>query len=229
MHGVNPLTHVYLSNMSSYGAENSVLEFYNSWFRDGSALWDRVGTSTYGPAPGFVPGGPNPSYNWDGCCPNGCGSPGNNALCYSISISPPTNQPIQKSYKDFNNDWPIDSWQVTENAIYSQSAYVRLLSNFMGSGCPQKISSPSETLSTFSFVCFPNPARSIINVVFKEPLEHDLALELVNELKQEVYHETIQSGNTQTAIDVTNLPAGLYMILITNGNEVLKEKVVVTK
>ena len=137
MHGTNPLTHVYLSNMSSYGAENSVAEFYNSWFHDGSAKWDRVGVSTYGPAPGFVPGGANPTYNWDGCCPVNCGSGDNNALCYSISIEPPRNQPAQKSYKDFNNDWPIDSWQVTENAVYSQAAYIRLLSNFLSTSCTQ--------------------------------------------------------------------------------------------
>ncbi|HYV93158.1 MAG TPA: glycoside hydrolase family 9 protein [Chitinophagales bacterium] len=229
MHGVNPLTHVYMSNMSSYGAENSVKEFYNSWFRDGSALWDRVGTSTYGPAPGFVPGGPNPSYNWDGCCPSGCGSAGNNALCYSISISPPTNQPIQKSYKDFNNDWPIDSWQVTENAIYSQSTYVRLLSNFMGSGCPQKISSPAETSNAISFVCYPNPARSILNVLFNEPLVHDATIMFVNELKQEVYNEIIPGGTTQTEIDVNDFPSGIYMLIVVTGNEAWKQKVVVVK
>jgi len=229
IHGVNPLTHVYLSNMSSYGAENSVKEFYNSWFHDGSALWDRVGTSTYGPAPGFVPGGPNPSYNWDGCCPSGCGSAGNNALCYSISISPPTNQPIQKSYKDFNNDWPIDSWQVTENAIYSQSAYVRLLSNFMGSGCPQKISSPVETSNAISFVCYPNPARSTLNVVFNDVLKHDVTLVLVNELKQEVYSQIIPRGTAQTEIEVNNFPSGIYMLIVVNGNEVWKEKVMLAK
>lgn len=139
IHGVNPLTHVYISNMKNYGAENSVAEFYHSWFHDGSAKWDRVGVSTYGPAPGFVPGGANPDYNWDGCCPNNCGSGENNALCYSISIEPPRNQPIQKSYKDFNNDWPIDSWQVTENAIYYQAAYIRLLSNFMSPTCKQAL------------------------------------------------------------------------------------------
>lgn len=229
MHGVNPLTHVYLSNMSSYGAENSVLEFYHSWFSDGSVLWDRVGTSTYGPAPGFVPGGPNPGYNWDGCCPNGCGSPGNNALCYSISISPPKDQPIQKSYKDFNNSWPINSWEVTENAIYSQSAYVRLLSNFIGSGCPQKISSPAETPNTISFVCFPNPAHSTINVAFKEAPEHDFTLRIVNDLKQEVYHQSIQSGTPQIAIDVKNLPTGIYMILVANGNAVRAQRVVIVR
>ena len=89
IHGVNPLGLVYLSNMSGAGAENSVNEFYHTWFTNGSLLWDRVGTSTYGPPPGYLTGGPNPSYNWDGCCPSGCGSSGNNAVCNSESITPP--------------------------------------------------------------------------------------------------------------------------------------------
>ena len=76
IHGVNPFNLVYLSNMYDYGGDNCANEFYHTWFANGSALWDRVGTSTYGPAPGFVTGGPNPSYNWDSCCPTGCG--GNN-------------------------------------------------------------------------------------------------------------------------------------------------------
>jgi len=96
LHGTNPLNMVYLSNMYDFGAENGVNEFYHSWFADGSAKWDRVGQSMFGPAPGFLTGGPNPSYNWDGCCPNGCGSPQSNALCNSESISPPKGQPAQK-------------------------------------------------------------------------------------------------------------------------------------
>jgi hypothetical protein len=102
LHGVNPLNMVYLSNMYRYGGDNCVNEFYHSWFCNGSAKWDRVGKSQYGPAPGYVTGGPNPSYDWDGCCPGGCGSSANNAVCLSESISPPKNQPRQKSYKDFN-------------------------------------------------------------------------------------------------------------------------------
>ncbi len=68
LHGVNPLSLVYLSNMNEHGAENSVNEFYHTWFADKSAAWDRVGTSTYGPPPGFLTGGPNPTYSWDACC-----------------------------------------------------------------------------------------------------------------------------------------------------------------
>jgi len=131
LHGVNPLQMVYLSNMYAYGADQGVNEFYHSWFTDGSPLWDRVGTSTYGPAPGFLTGGPNPQYDWDGCCPNSCGSAENNALCGSTPPSPPYGQPAQKSYLDFNTSWPLDSWSVTENSNGYQVAYIRLLSQFV--------------------------------------------------------------------------------------------------
>ncbi|HPR32798.1 MAG TPA: glycoside hydrolase family 9 protein, partial [Prolixibacteraceae bacterium] len=131
LHGVNPLNIVYLSNMYRYGAENCVNEFYHSWFTDGSAKWDRVGESTYGPAPGYLTGGPNPSFDWDGCCPGGCGSSSNNAKCIAESLTPPKGQPNQKSYKDFNTGWPLNSWSVTENSCGYQVAYIKLLSKFV--------------------------------------------------------------------------------------------------
>ncbi|MFA9388601.1 MAG: glycoside hydrolase family 9 protein [Prolixibacteraceae bacterium] len=131
INGVNPLNLVYLSNMYLYGAENGVNEFYHTWFANGSEKWDRVGESIYGPPPGFLTGGPNPSYDWDGCCPSGCGSTGNNALCNSESIAPPKGQPSQKSYKDFNTSWPLNSWSVTENSCGYQINFIRLLSKYV--------------------------------------------------------------------------------------------------
>jgi hypothetical protein len=130
IHGVNPLNFVYLSNMYDYGADSCVNEFYHSWFTDGSALWDRVGESLYGPPPGYLTGGANPSYNWDACCPNACGG-GNNSKCTSESLTPPKGQPDQKSYKDWNTSWPQNSWEVTENSCGYQTAYIRLLSKFV--------------------------------------------------------------------------------------------------
>jgi hypothetical protein len=39
-------------------------------------------------------------------------------------------QPDQKSYADISDNWPVDSWTVTEpNDVY-QIAYIRLLSKF---------------------------------------------------------------------------------------------------
>jgi endoglucanase len=127
LHGVNPQSKVYLSNMYDLGVHNSVNEFYHSWFTDGSQLWDRVGESTYGPAPGFLVGGPNSSYEWDANC-NGT-SP--NAGCGVAAPSPPTGQPAQKSYTDFNTSWPINSWSVTENSNGYQTNYLRVLSKFV--------------------------------------------------------------------------------------------------
>jgi endoglucanase len=131
IHGVNPLGLVYLSNMTSAGATRSVNEFFHTWFTDGSAKWDRVGVSTYGPAPGFLTGGPNPGYALDACCPSGCSGAANNAKCLVSAVTPPLGQPAMKSYLDFNSNWPQDSWSVTENSCGYQIAYIRLLSKFL--------------------------------------------------------------------------------------------------
>jgi hypothetical protein len=117
LHGVNPLTMVYLSNMYEHGAENCANEIYHSWFGDGT-IYDDALTSPNGPAPGYVPGGANPSFVQD-------------SAYTGPRLAPPLDQPIQKSYKDWNTAWPEDSWQITEPGIYYQAAYVYLLSRFV--------------------------------------------------------------------------------------------------
>ena len=63
VHGVNPLGLVYLSNMGGQGAELSVTRFFHSGVH--GTTWDAVGVSKSGPPPGYLTGGPNPSYAWD--------------------------------------------------------------------------------------------------------------------------------------------------------------------
>jgi len=111
--------------MGAFGAESSVDQFYHTWFAHGSALWDSVSSSTYGPPPGFVVGGPNPSYSWDDRCP------GVSTACGSAMPSPPAGQPPQKSYLDFNTSWPLNSWSVTENSNGYQTSYIRLLARYV--------------------------------------------------------------------------------------------------
>lgn len=126
LHGVNSFGKVYLTNMNSFGAENSVNQIFHSWFSDGSALWDNAKTSTYGPAPGFVVGGPNYNqWDWDTRCP------GISAACGSTRPTPPYGQPPQKSYLDFNDGWPLNSWPISENSNGYQAAYIRLLARFV--------------------------------------------------------------------------------------------------
>ena len=126
LHGVNPFGKVYLTNMNSFGAENSVNQIFHTWFADGSALWDSAKTSTYGPAPGFVVGGPNYNqWDWDTRCP------GISAACGSTRPTPPYGQPPQKSYLDFNDGWPLNSWPISEPSNGYQTAYIRLLARFV--------------------------------------------------------------------------------------------------
>jgi hypothetical protein len=110
MHGVNPIGMVMLSNMYSYGAEKCANEIYHAWFTHGSE-WDNALTSPKGPAPGYVPGGPNRSY--------------------SGTVSGISNQPPQKAYKDWNTAYPENSWEITEPSIYNQASYIMLLARLM--------------------------------------------------------------------------------------------------
>ncbi len=143
MHGVNANGFAYLSNMEEFGADKSINTIYHAWFDEGS-VWDDVRNSLYGPVPGFIPGGPNPGWTLDGCCPSGCGS--NNADC--VLLSPPDGQPDNKSYYDWNKGWPQNSWSVTENAIYYQSSYLQLLSAMVTSTSSQGLFGQSVDFKT---------------------------------------------------------------------------------
>ena len=111
-HGVNPLGITYLSNMYDYGAEASVNEVYHEWFTN-KTNWDNAIKNSRGPAPGYLVGGPNHKYS------------GKYALLQ--------NQPVQKMYADWNGGTLNDkAWEISEPAIYYQSAYIKLLSNFVG-------------------------------------------------------------------------------------------------
>ncbi len=158
MHGVNPNALTYLTNMRSFGADRSINSIYHAWFNDGSTLWDDVRSSDYGPAPGFISGGPNPSWTLDGCCPSGCGNPANNSLC--ITLSPPSGQPALKSYYDWNTDWPQNSWEITEPAIYTQAAYLKLLSGHIRKGLDTLPTGKQVRFNTDLY--FNNTARSVV-------------------------------------------------------------------
>ena len=125
LHGVNPFGKVYLSNMYSFGAENSVNQLWHTWFFDGTN-WDDAKNSLYGPAPGYLVGGPaGNQWDWDGGCPNV--SP----QCGSTRPTPPYGQRGEKSYLDFNTGWPLNSWSISEPSNGYQVAYIRLLARFV--------------------------------------------------------------------------------------------------
>jgi endoglucanase len=136
IHGVNPLGLVYLTNMKSAGAEHSASTMFHTWFAHGSTRWSRVSAATPGPPPGDLVGGPNPGYSKDKCCTAVIGTSGYwcfgssaFALCRN-SYAPPLGQPPLKSYRQFNEGWPANSWEVTEPSTGYQAQYIRVLAKY---------------------------------------------------------------------------------------------------
>ncbi len=135
VHGVNPLGLVYLTNMAMAGASHSATTMFHSWFAQGTR-WQRVTDQLPGPPPGFLVGGPNPQFSIDSCCSAPPGSPGYRcygapafALCQR-NYKPPLEQPPAKSYLQYNDPWPANSWAISEPSLHYQSYYVRLLAAF---------------------------------------------------------------------------------------------------
>ena len=137
LHGVNPLGLVYLTNMQRAGAEHSAKTIFHLWFADKSPKWDETSSTTAGPAPGFLAGGPNNSgFGPDSCCtaPQGdpayqCYGSSDFALC-SQNWDPPLHQPQQKSYLEYNGGWPVGSWPITEPSTGYQAKYVLVVSAY---------------------------------------------------------------------------------------------------
>lgn len=136
IHGVNPLGLVYLTNMEPAGASHSAATIFHTWFAHGTR-WERVSATSPGPPPGFLVGGPNPQFKTDECCRAPAGTPA--YRCYGSpdfrlcqrSLMPPAAQPPPKSYLQFNDSWPANSWEITEPSMSYQSYYIRLLASFV--------------------------------------------------------------------------------------------------
>lgn len=122
-HGRNPLSFVYLSNMGTHGAnlgaDKSPMQIWHGWFGDGSPLYDDA-ASVYGPAPGYLVGGPNQYFS-------------------ASTVRPPAGEPPMKAFKDWNTGWPENSWEITEPSIGYQAAYSLLLSQFATDVYPPQV------------------------------------------------------------------------------------------
>ena len=219
IHGVNPMGLVYLTNMNAYGASNSLTEIYHSWFDHNSALWNKVTATSPGPAPGYLAGGANEFYSWDGCCPSGCGSPYNNTLCLSEEV--PVDQPPAKMYKDFNTNWPLNSWQITEPMGAYQVAYIRLLSKFVSEKQGADISSPSVMAKKYRI--YPNPSADFVNVRVANCKISQLRL---YDLHMKLLKQTYVNREEGT-INVSSLPPGIYVIQIETPDGTYADRVII--
>jgi endoglucanase len=196
-HGQNALNMMYLSNMASLGGEHSSFQFYHAWFGDSANNYSRTNfmgkpssivepdypyykgtdnhgvndnkTSTHGPAPGFVPGGPNASY--------------------SGTAVPPANAGwSNRYYRDWADQtvWTAMTWEITENSIGYQGPYVALAAYFSQvAGCTSNAQCDDGLFCNGAETCVsgscqpgtnPCPGQSCDengNFCFVDPCDHD--------------------------------------------------------
>lgn len=220
LHGVNPLATVYVTNMYSAGADSCIREIYHAWFHDGSPLWDRTGVSTYGPAPGYLAGGPNPYYSLDACCPSGCWS--YNYLCNPADVTPPLGQPVQKAYKDWNTTWPQNSWEVTEPSMGYQANYVKLLSWFVGSSCNSPPMRPVSRDEKLRLLVYPNPVTSHLYILVQGMIGQQASLSIRDVRGRLIYQNADLS--LPASLEIGSWPSGLYVVQVQTVGRVMSQQ-----
>lgn len=194
-HGVNPLDIVYLSSMNPYGAENSLKEIYHTWFYDGTQ-WDNADITLYGPAPGFLAGGANQNYS------------------ANTNLSPPYNQPPQKSYLDFNTSNPDNSWEISEPGIYYQAAYVRLLAGVANLNENDTLSNDEIVLEQNLISISPNPTKDYFQINI--PNADSINIEINSLNGQQVIN--LRDFNPTKKVDVSKLVSGIYIVSLESNN-----------
>ena len=214
IHGLNPINRVYLSNMYDFGGDLCVNQFFHGWYEDGHPLWDEVGVSTYGPAPGFLVGGPNPSYTRASCCPNNCGSASNNALCNGVDINAFNQQPAMKAYMDINDNWPLNSWQLTENSLGYQTAYLRILSKFVDQSGVITSTNDFVDKKASTLNVYPNPAKS--QLVISGGIQKGDILIITNQLGNIILQSEVDSDNY--IVNLSNFGSGIYFASVNDKN-----------
>ena len=199
--------------MYDFGGDLCVNQFFHGWYEDGHPLWDEVGVSTYGPAPGFLVGGPNPGYSRADCCPNNCGSASNNTRCNSVDLSI-FNQPAMKAYLDFNDNWPLNSWQITENSLGYQTAYLRVLSKFVDQS--EVITSTNDFVDkkASTLNVYPNPAKS--QLVISGGIQKGDILIITNQLGNIILQSEVDSDNY--IVNLSNFGSGIYFASVNDKN-----------
>lgn len=190
MHGVNPMGLVMLSNMYEYGGDRCVDEIYHFWF-DNNSDWDNVKDDPYGPAPGFLTGGPN--------------------VYYGGPVTPPAGQPAMKSYAQFNDGYPEASWEITEPAIYYQAAYVRMLSYFTNDSVV--VGNTNIQVDNSSITVFPNPTNNYFTV---SGLMDNYTIQILDAAGAIV--QTVTGLGSEVVVDVSDLPSGVFLISVQNDD-----------
>jgi hypothetical protein len=90
--------------------------------------------------------------------------------------------------------------------------------NFMTAGIAYK----PKTYNLFSFDLYPNPGKNNINLKMSMPVNEYYSWHIYNIYGKEIKRG--KSSNTQTNIDISAIPDGLYIISVTHKNSTQTRK-----
>ncbi|MBI3501880.1 MAG: glycoside hydrolase family 9 protein [Bacteroidetes bacterium] len=211
IHGMNPHGNVFMTNANSFGGDFFTHEIYHGWFGDGTAF--DGGVSPYvGPPPGFIPAGVDKDFAPD-------------ASYTGPTLAPPQNQPVQKSYKDWNTSFPENSWQISEVGIYVNAAYVKLLSKFADT--TSSVTSAENISLENDFTIYPNPSNGKFKVAVGSS-GSQTAIKVFNIYGEFIFESQTVKSETEITLPL-GLGQGIYFCRITNGEFSKTEKLIISR
>ncbi|HTL83391.1 MAG TPA: glycoside hydrolase family 9 protein [Bacteroidia bacterium] len=199
-HGVNVFGSCFLSNANAFGGDRFTMQIYHGWFGDGT-IYDS--TANYlGPPPGYLVCGVDYYFAPD-------------AAYTGPPIAPPMNQPVQKSYKDWNTSWPENSWQCSEVGIYTEAAYIKLLSTYCNAPIATSVYQYEENSA---WDIYPNPAAYEMSINSTVPG----TLLIYNSIGEKTVQQHIVEGVNR--VDISELAPGIYFCSFSSKGELLETK-----
>jgi len=90
----------------------------------------------------------------------------------------------------------------------------------------------SNLLTDLAINAYPNPVSSTSNITFAVKENGNVTIKLYNEMGNEIatlINSDYNVGNYSTSFDATNLPAGAYLLKLTNGTNFNVVKINVVK
>jgi hypothetical protein len=76
---------------------------------------------------------------------------------------------------------------------------------------------PTEELTGLTTI-YPNPANNMLNVSVSSSVEGRITITVIDVSGAPLFTRTLGSGETNTQINIANLPAGIYFVKIISSN-----------
>ncbi|MBN2610565.1 MAG: T9SS type A sorting domain-containing protein [Bacteroidales bacterium] len=131
------------------------------------------------------------------------------------------------SLVEYNKNTQLVSIRFNKNSSELNSSNLNATSAYIN-GEPVKISlkgTVAGATKTESISIYPNPAQHVINVIVPEKS----TIQIIDINGKNVLLETLVNANERQEISVINLPAGMYLVKISNANFTEFKQIAITK